>query len=392
MRTTRRLPWVRWGLTLAAVLAGAWLFWAGRGIWFPVAIAFVIAMVLDPYVDRLENRGLPRNAASGVVFLLFLTATAGPVILLTPVLSQQAASIASDLGTLFPNPEQPDLVPATQRVLARLEAHPALRDALLGAARTGTERLSSTLQRTSELVLLWAPNLVWFLVVPVLAFYLLNDFHRIYAKVILLVPVRHRPETQTIIAEISALFGKYVRGLALLCLLLGLAIAGLLLGLGVRYWQFLGLLGGLLYAVPVVGPLCTLGLVALVALVTGSTSQMLLATSSLLLLTHGLFDQVLTPRVLGRQVGLHPVLTILALLLGFQVWGITGMLVAVPLAASIQTVIVHLVPKLGLELDLRPLQELQETEDATREEHLQAEEPTLDEHFCLHAVVENVER
>ncbi len=392
MRTTKRLPWARWGLILTALLAAGWLLWAGRGIWFPVSIAFVIAMVLDPYVDRLENRGFSRSRATGLVFLLFLTLTAGPVLLLTPVLSQQATSIAGDLGGLFPDSGEPDLVPAIRRVLTRLEAHPALRDALLDAARTGTERLSTTLQRTSELVLLWAPNLVWFLVVPVLAFYLLNDFHRIYAKAILLVPARHRPETQEIIAEISALFGKYIRGLAFLCALLGLGIAGLLLGLGVRYWQFLGLIGGVLYAVPVVGPLCTLGLVALVTLVTGSTSQLLLATGSLVLLTHGLFDQILTPRVLGRQVGLHPVFTILALLLGFQIWGITGMLVAVPLAASIQTIIVHLVPKLGVELDLRSLQELQETEEATREAHQHAEEHSLDEHFRLNAVVENVER
>jgi predicted PurR-regulated permease PerM len=153
----------------------------------------------------------------------------------------------------------------------------------------------------------------------------------------------------------------------------------------------LGLLAGLLYAVPVVGSLFNLCLVVLVTLVTGSPAKALMVGGALLLLTNGLFDQVITPRVLGRQVGLHPILTIIALLLGYQIWGIVGMLVAVPVAACIQTVIVHLVPKLGAHLELKPLEELQKAEAETRAEHMRVEEEPLDEHFRLQAVVENVE-
>jgi predicted PurR-regulated permease PerM len=259
------------------------------------------------------------------------------------------------------------------------------------AARAGSARLRDTLQHASELALAWAQNLIWFIVVPVLAFYTLNDFHRIYAKIVLLVAPRHRPFATNLIAEISAVFAKYLRGLALLCTMLGISIALLLWALHNPYWQLLGLLGGLLYAIPVVGSLFTLCLVVLVTLVTGSPQQALIAGGSLLLLTNGLFDQVITPRVLGRQVGLHPILTILALLIGYQVWNIPGMLVAVPLAACVQTVVVHLVPKLGAEMELRPLEELHRAEEETKAEHLQADAQPLDEHFRLQTVVENVE-
>lgn len=391
VRTRTRIPWARWGFTTCAVLFAAWLAWAGRAIWFPVSIALVVAMVLDPFVDRLENRKIPRSWATSLVFFLFFGVATVAVLILSPAISRQAGEISRDLTTLFPDPERPDLVPPTQQLLARLEAHPALRDALLTAARAGTERLSVALKGTSELVLLWAPNLVWFLVVPVLAFYMLNDFHRIYAKAILLVPQRNRASAQTLIAEISSLFGKYLRGLSLLCLLLAGATSVLLYVFGNPYWQLLGVLSGFLYAVPVVGPLFTLGLVTLVTLVADTPTKAVMVAGSLLLLTSGLFDQILTPRILGRQVGLHPILIIIALLLGYQVWGITGMLVAVPITAAIQTVIIHLVPKLGAELDLRPLQELQEAEEETLQEHLKAEERPLDEHFCLHSVVENVD-
>lgn len=391
MQAARRAIWWRWFWYTLAALAVGWLVWAGRGIWFPVSIALVIAMVLDPTVDRLENRGCPRGLATALVFLSFITVVVLAVVLLSPGISTQASAMAGDIGRLFPDPNRPDLVPVTQKILAKLDAHPALRDALLKAARAGTLRLQETLSRTSELALAWAPNLMWFLVVPVLSFYLLNDFHRFYAKGILLVPNRHRPFAQTLVAEISSLFGKYLRGLGLICLLLGFSIAAMLWAYGNPYWQLLGLLGGVLYAVPAVGPLFTAALVILITLVTASPGKALLVGGSLLALTSGLFDQVITPRILGKQVGLHPVVTILALLLGFQIAGIVGMLVAVPLAACVQTIIIHLVPKLGTDLELRPLEELQKTEAETREEHLDAEERPLDDHFCLHSVVANVE-
>lgn len=391
MRVSERFRWTRWLFWCVVGLVALWIAWLGRAIWFPVSIAFMIATVLDPTVDRLENRGCPRGVATALVFMLFLVGATLAVVLLSPGISAQAAAISRDLSRLFPDPERPNLVPFTRDILVKLDAHPALRDAVLNAAREGTTHLSQTLNRASALMLAWAPNLMWFIVVPVLAFYTLNDYHRIYAKGILLVPRRHRQFAQELVAEISSLFGKYLRGLAAICTLLGISIAILLKAFGNDYWQLLGFLGGILYAVPVVGSLFTLCLVVLVTLVTEAPSKALMVGGALLVLTNGVFDQVVTPRIVGRQVGLHPILTILALLLGYQVWGIVGMLVAVPVAASIQAVVVHLIPKLGVDLELRPLEELQKTEAETRAEHLEAEETPLDQHFVLHAVVENVE-
>lgn len=391
IRTRRRVHWGRVVFYSLAGLIAAWLIWTGRAIWFPVSIAFAIAMVLDPTVDRLENRGFSRGCATALVFLLFVLGGTLAVVVLSPGVSAQASAMAADLGRLFPDPDRPDLVPVTQKLLDRLNAQPALRDALLDAAREATHRLSLLLERTSDFVLAWAPNLAWFIVVPVLAFYILMDFHRIYAKAILLVPPRHRPFSQSLIAEITAVLGHYLRGLALLCGSLGVAISLVLFAFGNPYWQLLGLLGGVLYAVPVAGSMFTLALIFLVTVVTASPGKALLAGGTVLLVTNGLFDQIITPRVLGRQVGLHPILTIIALLLGFQVAGIVGMLVAVPITAIIQLVVIHLIPKLGAELELRPLEELKRTEEATRAEHLEAEEEAADEHFHLHTVVENVE-
>ncbi|MCC2668299.1 MAG: hypothetical protein K0Q72_770, partial [Armatimonadetes bacterium] len=109
----RRIHWGRLAFHTVVALVALWLVWAGRAIWFPVGIAFVIAMVLDPTVDRLENRGLSRGVATGLVFLLFIAAATAAVLLLSPGISAQAGGMARDLSRLFPDPERPDLVPAT---------------------------------------------------------------------------------------------------------------------------------------------------------------------------------------------------------------------------------------------------------------------------------------
>ncbi|MFN3652309.1 MAG: AI-2E family transporter [Armatimonadota bacterium] len=387
----RPIPWARWIFYGVLALVALWLAWAARAIWFPVGVALAIAMVLDPTVDRLENRGAPRGLATTIVFLFFIAGAVVTILVLSPAVSQQAGEIAERLGQAFPNPEKPDLVPATRSLAYRLDAHPVLRDALIDTARAVTVRVSGLLERSSEWFLLWAPNLMWFLVVPVLAFYILNDFHRIYAKGMLVIPPRHRSFAQTVVAEVTAVLGSYLRGLALVCALLGVAVAIMLYALGNPYWGLMGLVAGLLYAIPVIGSIVTLALIVASTLMNGSPTQAAIAGGLFVVLYLGVFDQVVTPKVLGKQVGLHPTLTIIAFLIGYEVWGITGMLVAVPLAASAQRVVVHLVPKLRSELELRPLEELQRAEDETREEHLRAEDEVQDDHYYLHSVVENVE-
>lgn len=385
---------VNWGVVLFYAglwLVGLWLLWAGRAIWLPVGIAFALAMVLDPTVDRLENRGIPRGLGTALIFLLVIGGMAAVLILLSPLLSDQASRMGADFRHLFPDPNNPDLVPFAKKILLRLDANPALRDPILKAARTATEHLSDSFSRGSALILAWVPNLAWVIVVPVLAFYALMDFHRIYAKAVLLVPPEHRPLAQTLIAEITAVFGNYLRGMGKICFLLGCSIALVLWAWGNRYWGLLGILGGVLYAVPVIGPLFNSGLVLLISLVIMPPGKALLCAGSILLLTSGLFDQVITPRIIGKQVGLHPIVTIIALLWGYQVAGIGGMLVAVPTAACVQTVILHLVPKLGIDFEVGSLVDLKAAEAETKERHLEAEEAVEDDHLHLQTVIENVE-
>jgi AI-2E family transporter len=189
-------------------------------------------------------------------------------------------------------------------------------------------------------------------IIPIVAFYALKDFHLILAKTLLLVPKKRRDMVQSLVAEVTVIFAKYMRGLMTVAVLNGLATWLVLTVLGVPNAFMLGCVAGLLYSVPYIGALTTIVLVAAVSFLSGGLNFMLLVVGVNVVLHQIIFDQIISPRILGGHVGLHPILSILALLIGNELLGIAGMILAVPVAASIQVAVLTLVPKLNQEIDL----------------------------------------
>jgi predicted PurR-regulated permease PerM len=384
----RRSSWARSALLGVAIVAFLWYVYAASVIWPPIITAFIAAIVLDPLVDHLENRGWPRGLAVATIFLVFFGWLLVAAMYMVPVIVAQSREVAAQLGGMFQDPFRPNLVRPAIEILNRLHAPAAVREPILRWAHEGTTRLSHSLEIIFGLLYQAAPGLIWLVIVPVLTFYTLTDFHLIYAKGLLLVPRRHRPAAQVMVSELVQVFGRYIRGLIVVCTLNAMATAVLLTLLRVPYSLVLGLIAGTLYAVPFVGPVLNVALVGLLALVTMPPAKALLVVACLVLLHQVFFDQVVTPRILGRHVGLHPILAIIALMSGSALAGPFGMLIAVPLAACLQIIVVHLVPKLGEELELPSLGDLERA--APDEPPPPASQPA-DEHFRLETVIEHVE-
>jgi predicted PurR-regulated permease PerM len=383
-----------WGRPLFITLLGAGLLWyvySVRVIWPPIIAAFLIAVVLDPVVDHLENRGWRRGVATGAIFLIFFGFLSLMIMYAVPVLIAQSKDVSRQLHGMFQDPFRPNLVLPAKQILHRIHAPPAIREPIMRWAKVGTTRLSHSLEIVSGFLFENAPGLIWVVIVPIVTFYALTDFHLIYAKGLLLVPRVHRAAVQSVVSDVTTIFSKYVRGLISVCTLNALATGLVLTLFHLPYALVLGLIAGTLYAVPYVGPVLNVALIGLLALVTTSPARTLLIVVCLVLLHQVLFDQVITPRVLGRQVGLHPILAIIALLSGSALAGPFGMLIAVPIAASVQIIVVYLVPKLGKELELQSLDALDRTVKATRAEHRVDEERRADEHYRLETVIENME-
>ncbi|RYG25096.1 AI-2E family transporter [bacterium] len=343
VRTVRR-----WILTTIGVIVLAYLAWVVREIWLPLGLAFVLATVLDPVVDRMEARGWKRVPASAAIFGTTLVILIGLIALAFPHLVAQGAEMQRQFEKYFPDTSHEGLV----RSFTKLNFSAGV--AALGAkafesAQAGFNRSSTYL---TSYGMSFVTNLIWVVIVPIVAFYALCDFHLILGKALLLVPRRHRGAAQSYVSEVSAVFARYLRGLGILSVLNGVATWLLLWAVGVPSALVVGIIAGILYAVPYIGALMTIVVTAAAAFVGGGVSTMIWAVGLSVLLHQILFDQIIAPRVLGGQVGLHPILSIIALLSGNLLLGIIGMILAVPIAACIQILVLALVPKLQVAIEL----------------------------------------
>lgn len=330
-----------WALGVAAFLALLAL--AAHALYdslVPLIAAFGLAYAASPAVDRLEEAGLPRVWA--VSALMASLAGAAVVLLLTVVpplfsdarelasaLPEHAASaarrvseLASGLGVKLP--VDPDgMVELLRRQGARLT--PMMLKPLAGAVARLFEGTAGLLVGLLNLTL-----------IPVFFFYFLKDLPHIRAHLFDLVPPLWRPAARTRLEEADAVFSGYVRGQFTVALVLAAVFAVGLSLLGVRFGLLIGVLAGLLNIIPYVGQLTGLVLALVMVLVDFTGWGRVLAVPALFAAANGVESTFLTPRLVGDKVGLNPVETIVALIVGGQLAGFAGLLLAIPAAGILK--------------------------------------------------------
>lgn len=343
VRTVRR-----WIVSAIGLVVLAYLVWVVREIWLPLGLAFVLATVLDPVVDRMEARGWKRVPASAAIFGTTIAILIGLIALSLPHLVAQTTDMQRQFVKYFPDTSHEGLV----KSFAKLNLPGGVAAIGAKAFETAQQGISRSSNYVSEYGMSILTNLVWVVIIPIVAFYALCDFHLILGKALLLVPRRHRDIAQSYVSEVSAVFARYLRGLAVLSILNGVATGVLLALLRVPSALVIGIIAGVLYSVPYIGAMLTIVITAAAAFVGGGVPMMLGAVGASIVLHQIIFDQMISPRLLGKTVGLHPILSIVALLAGNLLLGIIGMILAVPVAACIQILVLALVPKLQVEIEL----------------------------------------
>jgi predicted PurR-regulated permease PerM len=192
-----------------------------------------------------------------------------------------------------------------------------------------------------------AGNLVWIVVVPIITFFILLDFNKILGKTLLLAPQARREAVLTIVTDVIAVFGNWVRGV-LIVMALDMVVVYIVLriaGLG-DYALTLAVTAGILNTIPYFGALTSTLLIGLASWATHGVGTGIGVTVAMVIIHQVIFDNIIAPRVIGGSVHLHPLLTLLALMAGGELFKIGGTLLAVPIAAAIQVVLVYLFPQL----------------------------------------------
>lgn len=316
-----------WGIAVAVFFVVLWLL---GDVLLPFILGGAIAYVLDPIADRLERLGLNRILSVAVIALVATIAFVLLVLLVIPTLIQQAAALIdaapSYIATIqtWLTERFPELVDSESTIRTQLTAIGEMVQSKGGQLFNGV--LTSALSLINLIILL--------VVVPVVAFYLLLDWDNMVARIDELLPRDHAPIIRQIAGDIDTTLASFIRGQGTVCLSLGIYYALGLMLVGLNFGLVVGFIAGLITFIPYVGALVGGVLAVGLALFQfWGDWGWIAAVAGIFAFGQFLEGNILTPKLVGGSVGLHPVWLLFALSVFGTLFGFVGMLVAVPIAA-----------------------------------------------------------
>ncbi|MCR9088775.1 MAG: AI-2E family transporter [Rhodobacteraceae bacterium] len=347
-----------WSIATAVFLLTLWFL--GDQL-LPFVLGMAVAYLLDPVADRLEDWGLSRGIAVAVISIVFLVAFVAVVLLIVPALVRQAIDLVNAV---------PDLVHTLREfVNSRIpgglaEGSPA-GQALSDIGQTIREKGTVVLEGVLTSALSIVNVLVLIFIVPVVSVYLLIDWDKLIARIDDLLPRDHAPVIRTLAGRMDQALSSFIRGQGTVCLIQGTFYAVALMAAGLNYGLVVGFVGGLLSFIPMVGSI--VGGVLAIGLAAfqfwGDWLQIGLI-AGIFMFGQIVEGNILTPKLVGSSVGLHPVWLLLALSVFGALFGFVGMLVAVPLSAMLAVLVRFLIEHYKEGRLYRGLSDEQETRDA----------------------------
>jgi predicted PurR-regulated permease PerM len=346
-------------LIVAAVGAAIWVAHRLGRIVLVLILSMFLAYVIAPLVELVQHpvslrgrsRRLPRGAAIAVVYALLAGVIAAGAAILWPGAAQQLddAIVSVPIYTESFRVWEHGWTRYYERLRIPLELRHSIDQSVLGAGDAAV-----AYARGSLLALIGVlSDIPWLVLVPVLAFLLLKDAAAIRRTILMALPHAIQLRGHRLFEEMNLTLAAYVRAQLIACVVVGtLCGIGFAL-LGSPYAILLGVLAAGLEFIPLIGPL----VVAVVAVVIAALHDPMLAiwTAVFLTVLRGVQDYVIYPRLIGRNIHLHPLVVILAVLAGVELDGIAGIFIAVPVVALITVVGRHWLEWRGRDVESLPI-------------------------------------
>ncbi|MBS1706037.1 MAG: AI-2E family transporter [Armatimonadetes bacterium] len=367
-----------WVVVLIAILG---FLYAVRGILLPFFLAFVIAILLEPTIGRLRRRGVPRAVAILLVFTLFFAGATIVIVKVAPMAAGQLGAItgrlqsftktiatnveastfdrwnpvyrASDNGSAnpvdqllvqFSGPLEQVGIPADRRLLVQQYVEPHRKEIANKIQSFFSGFINIALNASSQLLML--------LFTPLLVLLILLDIDNMKVRSASWIPTSIRAETIGLVREVGSVFMGYLRGVMLNFTVYSCVMSVVLSVLGVPYAIPFALLAAAVYLIPYFGTWIALISILLGTGLSGVTSNMFLhfgspwtfavVVSLLFAAVSLVYDALLTPRFLGKSVGLSPLVSMFVVFSFAALFGLIGMLIAYPVAGSIKVILTKL--------------------------------------------------
>ncbi|HJN73387.1 MAG TPA: AI-2E family transporter [Myxococcota bacterium] len=343
------------------ILLGLGIVYLLRSVFAILFAAIVFAYLLDPIIDRFEARGMKREVGIGILFTGIALACGFLMLVVVPSAGREFAELAGNVGAYVDGLQerltqvhaiaeerlgQP--IPITgEEILHELEValvedsgeEGGISTLLSDAAPDVGGRLAGILSTTLSGGFHFVIAVLNLALLPIFTFYLLRDWDRIIAGIDRMIPPRNRPIIRRLSKEIDERLASFVRGQTTVCLCLAVLYSLGLLLTGIDLAIVVGVVAGVLFIVPYLGTVVGVLLASLLAILKFGFDIHLLEVWAVFAIVQGIEGFVLTPYIVGDKVGLHPFVVMLALIVGGNLFGIWGMLLAIPVTAAAQVLL-----------------------------------------------------
>jgi predicted PurR-regulated permease PerM len=323
-----------WLAALIVVVLGVLLL---KDVLLPFLVGMVIAYALNPLAERLVARGMSRTWASALVVAALVVVLAAALVLLLPLLATQIQQLATSAPAEIERMRGTLEAVAKDRLGARFPEVKASLDRAVAEFGTNWTSIAGSVAKS-----VWSQGLALvnflslLLITPLVVFYLLVDWHPMLEKLDGWLPRDHEATIRRLSIEINDGVAAFIRGQGLVCLVLGLVYAIGLSLVGLKYGLLIGIGTGIASFVPFVG--WAIGLIValvLAALQFGPQPGVFAQVALVFAAGQAIDAAVLSPKLVGEKIGLHPVWLMIALFVFSYLFGFTGVLVAVPVAAAV---------------------------------------------------------
>ena len=347
--------WSLIGLLIVLAIAG-WLLLKIRVIFPPLGLAILIIYLLNPIVNRLEQRRVPRLWGTILAYIVVVGIVTIVVVAASPFIADQAEELSSEWPA-FKEELVASVEDAANVVEDRINVNVDTTElhCLLDVAgeeapteeqcdevtKAFRERIAGSAERLTEIGSSVIEILLIFVLAPLLALYLLIDLPQLQRDVLNLIPESHRAEVADVASKVGRTVGGFFRGQLLVALIVGVMSSLGFLAIDLKFWLVIGALAGFTNLIPLVGPFIGGGLGFLVGTVTDNVTTGLKA-ALVALVVQQIDNHVISPNVMKRTVQIHPVTVMLSLLAGGTLAGFWGVLLGVPAIAVVKLLSSHL--------------------------------------------------
>ncbi len=339
-------------ILLILVIVGLlfWLVYLLRNALIPVAVAMFFAYLLDPVIDKMEGLKLNRSVSIFIlaVVVFLIAGTVGGFLALQA--QQELVALYYNLPGYIEK-IQINVVPAVEEFFGLKIPHSIdeaileFQDQIKNLDPAVIKPVTAIIAKISSSTIALISWFIALLIIPVFLFYFLRDWDKITARTTDLLPGAHKEYITGKAIQIDGILGSFIRGQLTIAVILGILYSAGLLIVGIDLAVVIGMGAGLAFIVPYLGTILGIVAATVMALLEFGFAWQLFAAWGVFAIVQLFEGSILTPKIMGNKVGLSPVAIIFSLLVGVELLGLTGMLVAVPVAAIINVFIGEAIEK-----------------------------------------------